>query len=262
MASTPDKAGNIARAREMVSSAISRGAEIIVLPETFHYRGALDNMGRVSEDIPGESLLPLIQLARQHHVAILAGSIYENIPGSTKCYNTSVLIDSAGNLAARYRKMHLFDIMIESKVILESQSVQAGQDSVTGLFSGITAGLSVCYDLRFPEIYRTYSAAGARLLFIPSNFTATTGQAHWEVLIRARAIENECFVIAPNLCGTGTGSPSAFTAYGHSLICDPWGRILAQASGDDEEIIFADLDFAVQDDMRRNLPSLKHRRLQ
>jgi len=261
MASTEDKARNIARAVALVSSAIGQDAGVIVLPETFHYRGSPQNLEAVAEAIPGPSLIPFMELARRHRVAILAGSIYEKIPGSTRCHNTSVLIDPEGNLAAIYRKIHLFDINIEGKIILESELVQPGQEPALGHFTGLIAGLSICYDLRFPELYRIYAAAGASVLFIPSNFTATTGAAHWTVLQRARAIENLCFVIAPNLCGTGTGSPSAFTAYGHSLICDPWGRILAEASPDKEEIILADLDFTLLGEIRRNLPALEHRRL-
>jgi predicted amidohydrolase len=190
-------------------------------------------------------------LAKKHKVAILAGSICERIPGEKKVYNTSVLINEFGEVAAKYRKTHLFNAVIGKTKVNESQHFLAGRKMVLVNIGIWTAGLSICYDLRFPEFYRKYTKAGADILCVPSAFTKVTGQAHWEILLRGRAIENLCYVLAPNQIGTdGRG----IIHYGNSMIIDPWGRILARASHDKEEIIFADLQRNQLTEYRKVLP--------
>ena len=258
LSSGADKGANIARAVELTKQAIAQGAQLIVLPETFDYRGDCADQDSMSEEIPGESLLPLIELAGQDGIWIVAGSIHEKDPGSAKPYNTSVLIDNRGRIAAKYRKIHLFDMSIGDRSISESSRYTPGKKGVVSSIDGIRIGLSICYDLRFPELYREYSANGVELITIPSSFTTPTGEAHWEVLVRARAIENQCFVIAPNQSGVGSGS---IPTYGNSMIVDPWGRVLARASNQGEEVICADLDLGELSQVRESLPALQHRRL-
>jgi len=193
----------------------------------------------------------LIAVAKKHKVTILAGSICEHIPGKNKVYNTSVLIDARGVVAAKYRKNHLFDALVGGTNIKESQHFCAGRRMAAARVGSWTVGLTICYDLRFPELYQKYRKAGAHALCVPSAFTKITGQAHWETLLRARAIENLCYVLAPNQIGKdGRGIAN----YGNSMIVDPWGKVLARASGDKEEIIFADLDQKTLKDRRRTLP--------
>ncbi len=258
LSSGADKGANIARAAELTKQAIEHRAQLIVLPETFDYRGDYADPDSISEEIPGESLRPLIELAGQHRVWIVAGSIHEKGPGSAKPYNTSVLIDNRGTIAAKYRKVHLFDMSIGDRSISESSRYTPGKKGVISSVDGIKTGLSICYDLRFPELYREYSANSVELITIPSSFTTPTGEAHWEVLVRARAIENQCLVIAPNQSGVGSGS---IPTYGNSMIVDPWGRILARASDQGEQVICADLDFGELRQVRTSLPALQHRKL-
>lgn len=258
LSSNENKERNISQAVKLIKEAITSEAEFIVLPETFNYRGEGNKLSSVSEKIPGKSLLPLIELAKQNKVWILAGSIYEKVKDPSKVYNTSVIIDNYGEIQGRYRKIHLFDVKVMGKEIIESNQYLAGKKIVVSSIEGIKVGLSICYDLRFPELYRKYSTKGVEVICIPSSFTAHTGEAHWEVLVRARAIENQCYVIAPNQAGIGLGS---VMTYGNSMIVDPWGRILAQASEDREEVVYANLDLDELDRIRKNFPVLAHRRL-
>ncbi len=239
---TGDKERNVQRALKLVRKAKARGAEFILLPEAFHFRGKVDprrGYQDVAENIPGESLKPFMAEARKGKVNILAGSICEKISGDKRTSNTSVMIDTRGNIVAQYRKIHLFNAAIGKKKVNESQFFRPGRKKVMAKVGEWNMGLSICYDLRFPELYRTYAQQGAHILCVPSAFTKVTGQAHWETLLRARAIENLCYVLAPNQTGKdGKG----IAGYGNSMIIDPWGRILARASDDREEVIFAQLD--------------------
>jgi predicted amidohydrolase len=186
------------------------------------------------------------------------GSIIETIPANPRGYNTSCLLDPSGRIVARYRKIHLFDIDLPGRVsVRESNDRTPGADVVTAATPLGTIGMSVCYDLRFPELYRRLAAAGAEILLVPSAFTFPTGAAHWEVLCRARAIENQCWVIAANQTGK---SPHGFADYGHSLIVDPWGTVVAQA-GDEPGVLLATVDHDRTARIRRELPCLQHRRL-
>lgn len=238
---TGNKAENIQRAVFLVQQAIRRQAEFILLPEIFVFRGRWEGIDieEIAEEIPGESIAPLMSLARRHKVFILAGSIFEKSNAAKKVYNTSVLINDRGDIAAKYRKRHLFDANIGGKWIRESDQFVAGAKPAMARIKGFEVGLSICFDLRFPELYREYAFGGAQVLCVPSAFTHQTGKAHWEILLRARAVENLCYVLAPNQAGKNS---RGIRCYGHSMIVDPWGKILARASADQEEVIFANLD--------------------
>ncbi len=237
----PDKDKNIRRALSFVKEAVERKAQFILLPEVFNYRGDLANSANfdaVAEKIPGDSLKPLINLAAEHKVFILAGSVIERSTAARKAYNTSVLIDSEGRIQAKYRKINLFNAQIQSTAFQESKIFLAGKKTAIGKVFDFSVGMSICYDLRFPELYQLYRKAGAHILTVPSCFTQMTGHAHWEVLVRARAIETQSFVLAPNQVGKDSkGIPS----YGNSMVVGPWGEILARGSTDKEEIILADI---------------------
>ncbi|OGX38398.1 MAG: hypothetical protein A3D87_06245 [Omnitrophica WOR_2 bacterium RIFCSPHIGHO2_02_FULL_50_17] len=254
MEATSDKARNIQRAVSLVRQAIRDGAEFILLPEVFVYRGDVrrgEALRGIVEKIPGESTAPLMALAKKHKACILAGSIYEKAKEASKAYNTSVFINDQGVIQAVYRKIHLFEAIIRKRRIRESDQFIAGKRAVMTQAKGFKVGLSVCYDLRFPELYRGYARGGAEVLCVPSAFTRQTGQAHWEVLLRARAIENLCYVLAPNQ--TGKDARGIF-CYGTSMIIDPWGKVLVRASADREEILYAYLDKGEVGSRRQQLP--------
>ncbi len=253
-----DVAANVARAEALAREAIAAGARFVLLPEMYHFRAATRPAALPGEPIPGPSTRGLQALAAAHGCAILAGSVCESIPGSDRAHNTSVLIGPDGAIAAVYRKVHLFDVEIDGVAIRESDWYVPGGTAVTGQVFGRTVGLSICYDLRFPELYRRHADAGAEMLAVPASFTATSGAAHWESLLRARAIENQAFVLAPAQTGPGTGGVQT---HGHSLVVDPWGAVLAEGSAHGTGIVTATLDFARLADVRRRLPALRHRRL-
>ena len=248
-----NKEKNVKKVLCLVKCAIARKAEFILLPEAFNFRGKIDprrGFQEIAERIPGPSIRPLMEVAKKNKVVILAGSVCEKVPGEKKVRNTSVLIDERGGIAAKYRKAHLFDARIGNVNVRESQYFAAGHRAVMTTVGPWKAGLSICYDLRFPGFYLKYKQRGAEILCVPSAFTKMTGQAHWEILLRARAVENVCYVLAPNQIGKdGKGVVS----YGNSMIVDPWGKVLARASGDREEIIFAQLDKRLIKDRRKIL---------
>ncbi len=252
--SGPDKEKNLQTAISLTNEAVQKKARFILLPEVFNYRGPEAVFHQ--EPIPGISTFPLMDLAARAKVWILAGSIYEKIPGEEKVYNSSVLIGDDGEIKTVYRKIHLFDVSLSGKKIFESNVFNPGRHPVLGEVAGIKLGMTVCYDLRFPELYRRYSKAGAKMIAVPSSFTHVTGQAHWEILLRARAIENQSFILAPNQCGVGN---RGIKTYGHSMIVDPWGGILARASANRVEAVYAELDFAKLLQIREKFPALNHR---
>ena len=257
MGSGPDKSANVQKAAAFVQEAIDRGAEFIALPEIFNYRGPTgkrSDLKLIKEPVPGRSLKPLMALAEEHDVFILAGSIFETIKNSEKVYNTSVLIDRQGKAAAVYRKKNLFDADLGEKQVKESYCFTAGKKLTTAQAGDFKVGLAVCFDLRFPELFREYAARGADVFTVPSAFTKVTGQAHWEVLLRARAVENLCYVIAPNQIGSDA---RGIVSYGNSMIVDPWGTVLARASDDREEIIYADIEMKVIQEKRKTLPTIR-----
>lgn len=255
LGATADKARNLEKAVDFVRRAIDRRARLIALPEVFIFRGrsrSRADVRGVAETIPGESLKPLLALAGKYRVFILAGSIYEKAAGMDKAYNTSVFIDDRGTIKAKYRKIHLFEAILGNKRIREADCFVAGRRVVMARAKEFKIGLSICYDLRFPEMYRRYAALGAHAVCVPSAFTHETGKAHWEVLLRARAIENRCYVFAPNQVGK---SGHGVRHYGHSLIVGPWGEVLAAASGNKEEIIYAQLNLSDIKTARKKMPA-------
>jgi predicted amidohydrolase len=259
MASGPDKERNLECAEQLIRQAAERGAALAVLPEVFNWRGRKAEQERAAEDLDGPTLTRIGRLARELKLFVVAGSITERIPGDAKAYNTSVLLGPDGAALARYRKIHLFDIEIPGKVSARESDVKVAGGEVACVPTAVgTIGLSVCYDLRFPELYRRMAALGAAIITIPSAFTYPTGEAHWEVLLRARAIENQCFVIAPGQYGPNV---HGFSDYGNSMIVDPWGRVLARSADAAPEVLVAALDFEELARVRRELPCLQHRRL-
>lgn len=253
-----DKAVNLKEAERWVRQAAGAGARVIALPEVFIWRGSKKLESGQAEPIPGPSSRAMAELARELEIYLLAGSILEEIPASDKAYNTSLLFDPAGKLLASYRKIHLFDVDLANGVSLrESDTRVHGDAVVVGAGELCAMGLSVCYDLRFPELYRALAAQGAQLIFVPAAFTAFTGEAHWESLLRARAIENQAYVIAPGQFGE---SAHSFKTHGHSMIVDPWGKILAELP-DGPGFITAEIDLDYLAKVRAELPALEHRRL-
>jgi deaminated glutathione amidase len=253
-----DKAANLAEAERWIRAAAAQGARVVALPEVFIWRGVKKQERENAEAIPGATSEHLSRLARDLGIYLLGGSILEEIPGTPKAYNTSLLFDPLGKLLASYRKIHLFDVdLADGTSLRESATREFGAGVVAVSTEICTMGLSVCYDLRFPELYRALVAKGARLIFVPSAFTAYTGQAHWETLLRARAIENQVYVIAPGQFGK---SPNSFETHGHSMIVDPWGKVIAVLP-DGPGIVLAEIDLDYLAKIRAELPALDHRKL-
>ena len=250
--------GNLQFVRRALKEAVKRKVKLAALPEMFYWRGPSDEMDGIARKVSPSVLREMRDFARRNKISILLGSLLEPAAGK-KYYNASYLISEKGTLAAHYRKIHLFDIDLKQLSLKESEKIARGNQIVSGSVWGISSGLSVCYDLRFPELYRKLSQSGAKILFVPANFTYTTGQAHWETLLRARAIENQAFVIAPGQCGTHP--TTKVRSYGNSLIIDPWGKILMRGSTSRQELIVADLHLDAQEELREAFPVLKHRRL-
>jgi len=272
MTSTDDVAANLATAAALVRRAAAQGAEIVGLPENFAFLGSDgDHRLAIAEPLdpaapgdPGSSsgagpiLTAMQQLAREVGRHLLLGGFPERSARKGLIHNTAVLLAPDGAVAALYRKVHLFDVDLPGGArFRESDSVDPGGEPVVAQLPWGGLGLSICYDLRFPELYRRLAAAGARVLAVPSAFTAETGKDHWHLLLRARAVENQAFVLAPAQFGHHGGKR---WSYGHALIVDPWGAVIAEC-GDHPGIAVADLDFAYQDAVRERVPCLSHRRL-
>jgi predicted amidohydrolase len=254
--STPDKARNMEKADRLVREAAADGADLVVLPEKFNVLGEHDDYVAGAEPLDGPTVSWACQTARELGIDLVAGSIVERREGREKLANTSVHVGPDGEISAVYRKIHMFDVVVGGIEYRESASEEPGDEIVlseTG--DGAPLGLTVCYDLRFPELFRILAIKGARVITLPAAFTKVTGQAHWEILIRARAIENQAFFVAADQIGT---HPPDKESYGGSMIVDPWGEILARAP-DRECFISAELDFARQDEVRDKLPSLANR---
>ncbi|MET0304679.1 MAG: carbon-nitrogen hydrolase family protein [Solirubrobacterales bacterium] len=255
--SNGDKARNLAAAERLVRAAAAEGAELVALPEKWNLLAAGEQMAAGAEPLAGPSLSAARSWARELGIHLLAGSIAERGEGE-KAFNTSVLIGPEGDDLAAYRKIHMFDVEAGGVAYRESEHEQPGEEIVSAPVDGLELGLSVCYDLRFPELYRILAVRGAQLIAAPSAFTAATGRDHWQVLLRARAIENQVFVIAPNQFGE---APPHYSSFGHSAIVDPWGVELAVAP-EEECFVAAELDLAAQERTRDELPSLANRRPQ
>jgi predicted amidohydrolase len=260
LCSQDDVPKNLARAVALVGEAARSGAQLVVLPENFAYMGDEAGKRLIAEKADGQGsiLSTIAAAAREHSVPIVAGGMPETSEDPERPYNSSVLVDTRGSILAVYRKLHLFDVdLADGTSLRESASTTPGFDKVVTRVSDVPLGMSVCYDVRFPELYRSLERRGARVITVPSAFTVMTGKDHWHVLLRARAIENQVFVLAAAQQGK---HPRGRQTYGKSLIIDPWGDVLAQC-GDGEGFALARLDLAYQDRVRASLPCLAHRRL-
>ena len=254
--STADKARNLAAAEALVRAAAADGAELVALPEKWNLLAPGEELVAGAEPLDGPSLTAARSWARTLGIHLLAGSISERVGEDEKPFNTSVLIGPEGADLAAYRKIHMFDVDAGGVSYRESAHEQPGEAIVTAPVGDCLAGLTICYDLRFPELHRILAIRGARLITVPAAFTTATGRDHWEVLLRARAIENAVFVLAPGQVGK---APPHFDSYGRSAIVDPWGVVLATAP-DEECFIAADLDLGAQEQIREALPALANRR--
>lgn len=273
LSSQDDVAKNLERVRALVAEAARAGAELVALPENFAFMGEEAQKREIAEstedDAPGPITSAIVGAAREHGLWVVAGGMPEASGDAARPFNTSLLVSPDGRVVARYRKIHLFDVDLpDGTKLLESGATRAGSEPVIADIgsrarageseAGPTKlGMTICYDLRFPELYRRLVAEGVRIVTVPAAFTLTTGKDHWHVLLRARAIENQVFILAPAQHGR---HPRGRTTYGKSLIVDPWGDVLAQC-GEGEGIALTRLDFAAQDRVRASLPCLSHRRL-
>ena len=292
MTTTDDVAANLATALRLVDDGADRGAGLLVLPEKFHYLGGEAGVAGVKEPLDGPVLARLAEAAARHDVYLVAGSIWETVPGDARTYNTTVLLGPDGSMLAAYRKLHMFDVEVGGRSYRESDTCLPGDEVVavavpsdwsaagvsdgvsdgvaagdeagaprgaaigeTGAGGRITLGLTVCYDLRFPELYRALADMGALIVTVPAAFTMTTGRDHWHVLVRARAIENQVYMLAANQ--SGCHAPG-LESYGRSIIVDPWGVVLAQVP-DGEGVAVADLDMARLGKVRASLPVVRNR---
>lgn len=256
-----DVASNLARVRHWAAEAAAAGAQIVAFPENFAFMGEeaarRDLAERVDGVFPGPIVSALAESASKHGLWILGGGMPERSDDVARPYNTAVLIDPRGALAAKYRKVHLFDVTTpDGTSYRESAATSAGVDAVTAEVLGVRLGLSICYDMRFPELYRRLADQGARVFLVPAAFTVPTGKDHWHALLRARAIENQVYVLAPAQHGK---HPRGRQTYGKAVIIDPWGEVVAQVS-EGEGFAVANLDFGYQDRVRTALPSLLHRK--
>jgi predicted amidohydrolase len=255
--STEDTERNLATADRLVRQAAERGAQLVVLPEKWTVLGDGKQLEAGAQPLDGPAISWARSVAGELQIDLIAGSIVESRLELAKASNTSVHVGADGEVKALYRKLHMFDVEVDGVTYAESEHEEAGDEVVVSeLQDGRRVGMSICYDLRFPELYQTMSARGAEIISVPSAFTLATTRDHWEILLRARAIENQSFVIAANQFGSdGAGHRSG----GRSMIIDPWGLVLATAP-DAEGVIVADLDFDRLKDVRTRLPSLRHRR--
>ncbi len=240
MRSGANPQANLDEAVRLVHEAASGGAEYVQLPEYFTYLGPASGNQAAAQELSGPAIGRLRALAAEHSLAIHAGSMLEPAPVPGKCYNTSCLIDRTGAIAGVYRKVHLFDVNVPGEVVeKESDSIVPGAKLCTVPLGGMRIGMTICFDLRFPELYRALALEGATILTVPAAFAVPTGRVHWEILLRARAIENHAFVLAAAQAGV---TAEGIASYGHSLIIGPWGEVLAEGNPDKEDVLIADID--------------------
>jgi predicted amidohydrolase len=261
LTSTDDVAANLAACARLVRAAAGAGADLLGLPENFAYLGSdADHRRSIAESLPegGPILTAMRSLARETRTWLLLGGFPEKAQTPERIRNSSLLLDPDGSIAATYRKIHLFDVDVPGgKLFRESDAVEAGTEAVVAETPWGRLGLTICYDLRFPELYRALAGRGARLVAVPSAFTLETGKDHWHVLLRARAVENQVYLMAPAQVGHHGGQRSS---YGHALIVDPWGVVLAEC-GNHEGFALARADLSYQDQVRQSFPALTHRKL-
>jgi predicted amidohydrolase len=257
LTSTPDRERNLAAADRLTRGAAAAGAELVVLPEKWAVLGTPEETAAGAEPLDGPALTWAAATARELGIDLVAGSIAERVEGRERGSNTSVHFGPDGEPRAVYRKIHMFDVEVGGRTYRESEHEQPGDEVVLSeTAGGVELGLTVCYDLRFPELYRILAVRGARVIAVPSAFTLATTREHWEVLLRARAIEDQAFLVAANQVGEHA---PGYRSGGRSMIVDPWGVVLAQAP-DKETFAIADLDLERQAEIRRTLPSLANRR--
>jgi predicted amidohydrolase len=255
--SQEDKNANIAEVMAGIDRAARMGAQFVSLPETWTYLGRSRGDRGAAETIPGELTQMLADKAREHSIWLHAGSMLERVEESDKLANTTVVFDPVGDICARYRKIHLFDVDLAGQpAYRESDTIEPGDEIVTFDLDGTKVGLAICYDLRFPELFRILALEGAEIIMLPAAFTMATGRDHWETLIRARAIENSVFMVAPAQVGE---HPPQRLCYGRSMVVDPWGVVLAQA-GDIPTVITATLELDEITRVRNQVPSLQNRK--
>jgi deaminated glutathione amidase len=256
LTATADKGRNLATADRLVRAAAADGAQLVVLPEKWSVLGTGAAIRDGAEPLDGPAIAWARDAAAELGIDLVAGSVAERVAGEDKLRNTSVHVDPSGEVHAVYRKIHMFDVEVDGTVYRESEHEAPGDEPVLTEAAGVAVGMTVCYDLRFPELFRILAVRGARVLAVPSAFTLATTRDHWEPLVRARAIENQAFVVAANQIGEHA---PGLRSGGRSMIVDPWGVVLAVAP-DRETVIAADLDLDQQDEIRRRLPSLANRR--
>lgn len=258
LTSTDDLGHNLSRTAQWVERAAQAGAELVALPENFAYlREDESGPHPIAQDLSGEIAQFLRDQAKRHAIVLAGGTLAEAITGDERTYNTSLVIEADGSVRAVYRKIHLFDVTLAEAQLRESLSTRPGDEIVVAATRAGILGLSICYDVRFPELYRELSARGAQILLIPAAFTVPTGRDHWELLVRARAVENQAFVLAAAQYGVHNRRRAS---YGRSMIVDAWGTVLATVP-DGEGVAVADLDFARLEEIRERMPALRHRRL-
>ena len=253
-----DKEKNLKIACGLIDRATVLGARVVILPEMFNCYTTMAAMVRCAENVNGPTINALAKLAKENKINIICGSIFEKAEKDGKAYNASVALNSEGEILEIYRKIHLFDVDISGEVAFkESQGVAAGNKIVTVEIEGFIAGIAICYDLRFPELFRVLALRGAQIIFMPSAFTAATGRFHWEALLKARAIENQVFIVTANQFGT---HPNGLKSYGRSMIIDPYGRVIAEAGTDGETVITSTLDMDLLKNIRKEMPLLQQQR--
>jgi predicted amidohydrolase len=253
--SQADKDRNLEAAERLVRDAAADGADLVVLPEKWNVLGTAEVLIGGGEPLDGPTMTACRGWARELGITLVAGSIVERVESQEKLSNTSALIGPDGEIEATYRKIHMFDVDVGGVEYRESDTQEPGGEIVVADAGGVPLGMTVCYDVRFPELYRILAVRGARVITVPAAFTLHTGKDHWELLMRARAVENQVFVVAAGQYGE---APPHYHSYGRSVIVDPWGVVLATAP-DEECFVAADLDFALQDSIREKLPSLANR---
>ena len=256
ISSSGSKADNIERMEALVARAASTGADLVLLPEKWNGLGSREILHEVAEPLDGgETVEAMSGWARTNGITLVGGSIAERREGREKLSNTCVVFDGGGEQIAVYRKIHMFDVEVGGHVYRESDAEEPGDGPVVCTAEGWALGLTVCYDVRFPELYRILAVEGAELVTVPAAFTLYTGKDHWELLLRARAVENQCYVAAANQWGVHAEGRAS---YGRTMIVDPWGVVLAQAP-DEDGVVSAELDRAHLERVRRALPSLANR---
>jgi deaminated glutathione amidase len=256
LTSRSDKTANLEKTEQLVTKAAATGADFVVLPEKWNAIGDAEALDAAAETLEtGESVAAMAGWARTHGITLVGGSITERREGREKLSNTSVVFDSGGSIVGIYRKIHLFDVDVGGHVYRESDAEEPGDEPVVVDVEGWRAGLTVCYDVRFPELYRILALRGAELVTVPAHFTLYTGKDHWELLLRARAVENQYYVVAAAQVGE---TLSGRLSFGRSLIADPWGTVVATAP-DEETVITAELDRRRLEEVRAKLPSLASR---